>query len=83
MIVPGTENGNGSMPGQPFNLTVTRNLDFLASPTVECVLHEEILLVDDVSDLALIADHLVKVYGGDGFSIRRVQEALCSTESLP
>ena len=82
MIFQDSDNRMGSMPGQPFNLTVTRNLDFQASRSIECVLHEEILLVDDVRDLALIADQLVKVYGGDGFSIRRVEAAISAPEGL-
>lgn len=83
MIIPGCDDGSESrMPGHPFNLTVTRNLDLPADLCRECVLHEEILFVHDVSELALIANHLVKVHGGDGFSIRRVEAALKTAESM-
>ena len=83
MTFLGCEDGSEPrMPGHPFNLTVTRNLDLPASQCRECVLHEEILFVHDVSELALIANQLVRVHGGDGFSIRRVEEALRNVESM-
>jgi hypothetical protein len=61
-------------PGLPFDLIITRILELPTGRASEWVLHEETLVVRDTSELVPIANHLVKVFGGDGFSIRRSEK---------
>jgi hypothetical protein len=64
------------MPAYPFRLSIIRIADLLLEGDSECVLHEETVFVHDVSEATIIAIGLLKLYGGDGFSIRRSEEDL-------
>ncbi len=59
-------------PGRTYNVTVTRTLDSWPEGARERVLHQQIVLSEDPSELNLMALALVKAHGGDSYSIRRV-----------
>jgi hypothetical protein len=77
MIFQGTDDGTQAMvPAYPFSLSITRIADLPPGRHCECVLHEETVVVCDVYEATVIASRLLRLYGGDGYSVRRSEEVL-------
>jgi len=74
--IPDDDTANWVAPSRPYSLVITQTVDILSRGAGERVLHEEVLFAHDVSELAPIARNLLKVHGGDGFTIRRPEAEL-------
>jgi hypothetical protein len=62
---------------ESWSISITRVVEGQSGKLSESILHEEVMLATDASEVSLCARWLMKAYGGDGFHVHRSAAPTC------